>query len=368
MTPFLTPSELVDALHRGDPGARESLERLCRDPIARLIGQIIKRYCLRYEGEALLDRTLRWLVLYLRSCDTSDFAGLSGDAFLARIRVVAFKMLSPPELRTGGFGARLLTLAWRLRENLRPDRLTWPIGQPSGRDPYRRSSSIPGAYEYWINTLPREEVGGDWLGVDVEGDKSLWVILADVTGHGYAAYILADGLPYLWRTHGIARLRATGCQPCELLDAIGRELESIIPDDVFVEAGLGRFTTTGEATVSGAGVCRVALRRSGQRMLTLYDFGGPPLGCEWGRRDQRDWVLQSADELTMASDGLFEQPDGDGRQLKESLTRRSVDHLSAGKSLHDAIMVTLSEVLGGRLHRDDITVFTLRLNHEADAG
>jgi serine phosphatase RsbU (regulator of sigma subunit) len=96
-------------------------------------------------------------------------------------------------------------------------------------------------YEVRSYVRSLEPVGGDWWDHDVEAGHVLWVILGDVTGHGYPAYLLAAGLPHLWRTREIADLRATRREPCELLGALGRELEAVLPDEVFVEAVLGRF-------------------------------------------------------------------------------------------------------------------------------
>src|SRR6185295_7265941 len=42
--------------------------------------------------------------------------------------------------------------------------------------------------------------GGDWFGGLRAADGALWVVLADVTGHGYPAYLLASALPAVWHT------------------------------------------------------------------------------------------------------------------------------------------------------------------------
>jgi serine phosphatase RsbU (regulator of sigma subunit) len=222
----------------------------------------------------------------------------------------------------------------------------------------------PSIYVCSCNKL--ERVGGDWLGVDIGGDETLWIIVADVTGHGFAAYLLANGLPYLWRTTHLAERRALGCAPRDLLKTLGKELESALPDDVFVEAAVGRFTPAGEATVAGAGVCRVILRQSGQGMPSLYNLGGPLLGCEWGSRDQQDWALGMDDEFAMASDGPYEQPDGSDQQLKANLTRRAGHYLSTGLSLHEAIVNCMTDALNRQQQRDDITVVTMHLLSRLD--
>ena len=147
-------------------------------------------------------------------------------------------------------------------------------------------------------------------------------------------------------------------------------LEPVLPEAVFVEAILACFTPAGRAAFSGAGFCRVALRRAGDDWIELHHLGGPYLGLGSGRRDDLDWAIRVGDEVMMASDGLFEQPDSDSPrcQLEASLARRAAAHLAAGRTLHDAILAVLEEVLRGCRQHDDITVLTIRYRHEAPAG
>src|SRR5262249_36301910 len=153
------------------------------------------------------------------------------------------------------------------------------------------------AYELWAYTTPLDRVGGDWWDFDAEPGSVLWVIVGDVTGHGYPAYLLAAGLPHLWHSRPIAELRAGACEPRELLGALGRELEAVLPDDLFVEAALGRFSPSGEAVLAAAGgVCPV-LRRSGLPRAEVLTLRGCFLGLEWGDRDQCAWSLEAGDEL-----------------------------------------------------------------------
>jgi serine phosphatase RsbU (regulator of sigma subunit) len=106
-------------------------------------------------------------------------------------------------------------------------------------------------------------------------------------------------------------------------------------------------------------MCRVVLRRSGPDRLTLHDLGGALLGFEYGGRDQEDFTLRVGDQLALASDGLFEQPDGDDCQLRERLADRAGARLSAGRTLHDAILDVLKETIASCPQRDDVTVITV---------
>jgi hypothetical protein len=147
-------------------------------------------------------------------------------------------------------------------------------------------------------------------------------------------------------------------------------LEPVLPDAVFVEATLARFTPVGRATFSGAGFCRVTLRRSGDERFDIHRIGGPYLGLGSAKRAHLDWAIRVDDEVMMASDGLFEQPDSDSSRcpLEASLARRAAAHLAAGRTLHDAILAVLEGALRGCRQRDDIAVLTIRYLREASAG
>jgi hypothetical protein len=347
-----TPSDLIAGLHRGEPGSLTLLKGWCREPIARLVDRLKARHHLGHEREVLIERTLHWTAMYLRSRDPAEFAGMARDGFVVSLLTRAFKLLTPPDPEDAGLRPRLVTLARHSH---------------AGQDHAHPIASAP--YHILSHSRPLDSVGGDWSDI-VECDDSLWAIAADVTGHGYPAYLVAGGLPHLWEMRSIAALRAQGCPPHELLDALSKVLEPVLPEAVFVEATLARFTAAGRAAFSGAGFCRVALRQSGGDTIGLHHLGGLYLGLGSAQRDHLDWAIHVGDEVMMASDGLFEQPDGDSPpcQLEASLARRTTAHLAAGRTLHDAILAVLEEALRGREQRDDITVITIRYRQGAPTG
>src|SRR5262249_32203934 len=156
----------------------------------------------------LVHRTLRWVEMFLRSRSPSSFHGWDAKTLLALVLASAYKMLTPPEL-------------------------------DSPRDSVEAeldALQCPNGYTIWRFSLPCEHVGGDWLGVDHANGEDLWTIVIDVTAHGYAAYITACGVSYLWEAQQIAGLRASGRSPREVLAVMSQELEPVLPDEVFVEA------------------------------------------------------------------------------------------------------------------------------------
>ncbi len=343
-----SPDELIEALLQGDADARSCLDRWCRRPIDRLVGLAIERRPGR-DREALVGRTLRWAEMYLRSRGPSAFSGMGRNAFIIAICVAAYRVLCP---HSPGHEPAL-------------------VGNSEDRRPAPEVSPLPESRTYRLRSLSRpfDEVGGDWCLAEAGPEDALWIIVADVTGHGYVAHILAAGLPDLWRARRITGIRSGGCSPGELLEVLDRELAACLPEEVFVEATLGRFSADGRISVAGAGKCCVALRRSGQHRVDLHDFGGILLGLGLDGRDQREWSLEVGDELLLSSDGLHEQPcDENNQQLKAGMGGRVERWLASGHDLHDAVLETLEETLRAYPQADDITFVTVSHRGHSDDG
>jgi serine phosphatase RsbU (regulator of sigma subunit) len=279
--------------------------------------------------ELLTCRALRWLEMYLRTQDPSKYRGIKRETFVTSLVLAVYRGLDPSR------------------------------GRKSNPSPNSTESTLEG-YEVRAYSQPVERVGGDWWAHADGPERLLWVIVADVTGHGYPAYLLAAGLPHLWQSVPISKVRNKSIEPRELLEALGRELESVLPADLFVEAVLGRFDFSGEATLAAAGACRPILRRARVSRLEFHALGGCFLGLEGGGRDQCSWRLEEGDELLLATDGLFDQPIEGQERLSAKLRECSVPRLSADRCLHEAIIEIVSEALEANRQHDDITVITLR--------
>jgi hypothetical protein len=348
-----SPGNVVALLRQGDPAARALLAGLCRDSIGRLVDRVMPRSAQAYNRTLMVDRTLRWVEMYLKARGAGEFQEMTRERFLAHVLAAAFKMLSTVD-------SAAPAVAGHLQEEGAGNRCPATAADAGGRASGVRelSSSV---FTVWTYTRPLECAGGDWAGLKIEGDGSLWVFMADVTGHGYPAHVIAHGLPWLWETRAIAQRRSDGRQPGDVLDALSHELEQVLPENVFVEAALIHVTPAGRAWASGAGNCRLLLRESGADRLDLRRMGGLWLGLGLGSHDQQSWDLKAGDEIALATDGLYEQPDLEGKHLELSLVARTGARLAPGRSLHDAIVDTLHDTLSGAPQKDDILVVTVRV-------
>jgi hypothetical protein len=98
MPDSLNPIDLVEGLHRLDEDARNQLRQLCLRSIECLVDHIMVHQCAKVERNIVIDRTIRWIEMYLRSRSATSFNGMDNQEFLALILMSAYQMLTPPEL------------------------------------------------------------------------------------------------------------------------------------------------------------------------------------------------------------------------------------------------------------------------------
>jgi hypothetical protein len=336
-----TPRDLVEALQHGSPSARDELRDRLDGPLRRLLGVLRRRRGLRHDADLVVRNLLHSLAIYLRSRPPSEYDRMSWDAFQAALLVHAGKMALEPY---GGEPA--------------PTGAVVPHSPgPSAAGPH----PLPECPVYHTETffLPHEQIGlhrfgGDWYVGRHGSDGSLWVMVADVTGHGYYAYLLAASLPHLW---SLCWTGAAPTQPAELLARLHRWLEESLPEGVYVEATLARLNPDGSVVVAPGGGCRVLVRSAAGEVL-LHKLRGGWLGfVSPSERDQAAWALAEGDEMLLGTDGLFDQVETahPGPPLTESL--RGPD---SGRSLLGTMRGLLEQALSRAPQKDDITVVLLR--------
>jgi serine phosphatase RsbU (regulator of sigma subunit) len=297
--------------------------------------ELRSRYRLLHKGESLTRQALHAAETYLRTRPLHSFASLNWPAFRAALLLHIAKLAS----------------------------------QPHGQQTAGRLSPAPlprsVRYDSEVFFLPYERVGdylfgGDWFGGQEEADGSLWILLADITGHGYFAYLLASTLPGVWR-HCWQSAPST---PAQLLSGMHDLLEDCLPEGVYVECTLARLRPDGEIVVAPAGGTRVLLWRGQEDKPILLKMRGAWLGLlRPSNDDQQTWTLEDGDEVLLATDGVFDQ-------LYENDSLDVVERLSgyaAGSGLFERVRELLQQALTRTPQQDDITMVRLR-RHGANAA
>ena len=325
---YPTSRELVEALQQRGDGARAQLHEMLYASIDRLMEAMRRRYRLPHKQETLTRNALHAAEMYLRTHPISLFAALDWPAFRAAVLLHLAKLASQPH------------------------------GQPTvGRS---RPGQMPRSlgYDSELFSLPYERVGdswfgGDWFGGRESGDGSLWILLADITGHGYYAYLLASTLPGVWQRCW----ESAPVMPTELLAAMHDLLEDCLPDGVYVECTLARLCPDGEIVVAPAGGSRLLLRRAGQETPVLLTMRGGWLGLiRPSAGDQQNWTLEDGDELLLATDGLFDQL----HEFSPLDVVQRLGRIAREAGLFDCVHALLQQALEHMEQKDDITMVLLR--------
>lgn len=325
---YPTPRELVEGLQQRGDGARAQLHELLYVPIDRLMEAMRGRYRLPHKQDTLTRNALHAAETYLRTHPVSFFASMDWPAFRAAILLHIAKLASQPQ-----------------RQQM--------VAQS-------RPGSLPSSlcYHSEIYSLPYERIGdswfsGDWLGGRQASDGSLWILVADITGHGYYAYLLASTLPSVWQRCW----ESAPATPAELLAAMHDLLEDCLPDGVYVECTLVRLNPDGEIVVASAGGSRLVLRRGHEETPVLLKMRGAWLGLlRPSLGDQQTWTLADGDELLLATDGLFDQL----HEHRPVDVVQQLGRLASGASLFECVHSLLQQALEHTEQQDDITMVLVR--------
>jgi len=340
-TPTVTGARaLVEALHQGHEPAREELRDWLRDPLRKLLHELQQRHQLDHNLDRMVRHALHAAETYLRTRPLQQFDRLSLPALRSALLLHVGKQALQP---FGGVRTTALN---------------------GGHGPIHTPEPLPEHDVYHCKTyfLPYEKIGslwfgGDWYGGHHADDGALWVIVADITGHGYYAYLLANTLPSVWQACWRDPRRSRQ-QPTQVLLALHELLAPSLPDGVYVECTLLRLEANGQVTVAPAGGTRLLLRRCGDNVLTLVRLRGFWLGMEPPRsEDQMTYTLAEGDELLIGTDGFFDQL-VDYHGMSNDLAVSIAAHLPEG-TLLEATATALQTALRSRPQRDDITMVTV---------
>jgi len=327
MSTYPTPDDLARGLRDGEPAARARFEEVLHGPLLKLFERLAAEHRLRYPPEYLLRRALRLAEVHVRSRSAGAYRDGSWKAFL---------------------GDGLVHVA-RLLE------------QPHGKATLAAAAALPddAAYQCQAYSRPFETVGdaafgGDWYVGQHDAGGALWLFLADITGHGYSAYLLASALPLLWRMAW--EKQGPSLDPTDLLTTMHHLLEGVLPEGIYVEGTLVKLQPEGDAVLVAAGGTRVLLRREGTLQPDLLKYRGCWLGMMAPERGEEHHLrLGPGDELVVATDGLFDQLEGfRGQDL--------AGHIQGVTSarLFDWLHGLVQESLAAGPQKDDITLVLLR--------
>jgi sigma-B regulation protein RsbU (phosphoserine phosphatase) len=193
---------------------------------------------------------------------------------------------------------------------------------------------------------PLREVGGDYFDViELPANRTLFA-LADVSGKGIPAALLAANIQALVRS--IASVEST---PLALAKQINKHLSRYTPSDRFATAVFIVLSRdSGELTYVNAGHNASILFSSGS--TTFLEATGPPLGLFVDAEyETRTAVISRGSTLLIFTDGLTDSIQGEypENRLRDAFAE------SAGRT-----MANLKSLVDPKFNEDDVTILLVK--------
>ncbi len=206
---------------------------------------------------------------------------------------------------------------------------------------------------YW--QIPAQRFSGDLICAARSGDDSLYIFLADATGHGLPAAV-----NLLWLNRIFYRMVEKGFTVSRIVEEMNTRVKQQSPPDRFVAATLMRICNVNRT---------IDLWNGGNPDGLFLDSGGVPLhrftsryaplgilGPEAFEPHTEIYQWPSAGDLLVCSDGLVEAENSNGTQITmEGLTaamRGQKDFFAT------AVMLVKQHLDGGAAH-DDLSLATI---------
>lgn len=214
--------------------------------------------------------------------------------------------------------------------------------------------------EVFATNVSSKEASGDFYDVVTPDDETLLLAVADVSGKGVPAALLASMLQASLRTQA-----GTVSSPAAMLDSCNRlacQRNSTGQFATFFLASLHEPTLTLRFTNGGHNF-PVLLRAGGAR--TLLEKGGLVVGMLEGMPyEEETLVLAEGDRLVIYTDGVTEAANAAGEMFEEerlyALLESAPRDLSA-EQIVQRVIGGVRDFLGETEAGDDITVLALRV-------
>ena len=228
-------------------------------------------------------------------------------------------------------------------------------------------------YDFFGKFWPADETGGDSFDLVSVGKDTVFVLLADATGHGIGPALSALQVQSMLRV----ALRM-GAGLTEAFRHVNAQMAEDLPEGHFVTALFGLLNTaTHEIEYQSAGQGPLLHFREHEEVFDLRDPVAPPLGFfeDIECPDSVRLKLEPGDILGLISDGIFEYANerhelfGVERVARLIRANRNLPM----QELAEAIKATADAFGGGIRQRDDITIVMIRrlptaVGGESDEG
>lgn len=208
--------------------------------------------------------------------------------------------------------------------------------------------------------LPASSVAGDFYDFLVTGPKGVGVLVADVTGHGLPAALIASMLKV-----ALSAQVAHASEPDRVLTGLNQSLCGMFRKYFVTAAYIYLDIERGLLTYSGAGHPPVLLRRRSGRSVSELLHNGLLLGIfPKETYSSAQLSLEGGDRIVLYTDGIVEASNASEEEyglerLKKFL---ACEHALEANKFAEALIAELARWSGGpegKARQDDITLLTI---------
>jgi phosphoserine phosphatase RsbU/P len=283
------------------------------------------------------------------------------DARVKRLEDIRVKMAEQRVLELGSANELLERQAKELKETLsRLDGANRQLIEELNLASELQKSLLPRSYpndvplEFAHKFIPLNSIGGDFFDVLRLDEKTLGMVIADVSGHGVGPALVTAMFKTSFGNH-CKSLRS----PSSLMATLNMELGNMLTTGHYVTAFAAIIDTeTLELRYCSAGHPNQLIVKADGTTLELATMGFflgmmPDMNYE-----EKSAVLDPGDTLVLFTDGVFESPDSKGEPFgREGIIRSIAARLGSGAAeLSDGLFTDLLSWSQGVEASDDVTI------------
>jgi sigma-B regulation protein RsbU (phosphoserine phosphatase) len=206
------------------------------------------------------------------------------------------------------------------------------------------------------SSITSRQVGGDYYDVHPAGPNAYACVIADVSGKGVSAALLAALLQgaFLLASEGPAQIE-------DVMSSINRFLTERAKGEKYATVFYCTVDRSGLLRWSNAGHPKPVLVRAGSELISLESTGLPLGMLEVASYEVKSMQLQPGDKLVLYSDGLSEAESEDGEFFDRKAFRETLLANAAlgSNEFHSKLVEAVEDFSEGAELSDDITTLVL---------
>ena len=221
--------------------------------------------------------------------------------------------------------------------------------------------------DYYGESQPVGEVGGDFFDFITVGNSSLLLSIGDVSGKGMPSALIMAAVQGSLRALAFYMDFELG----QLMDNLNRMVWQLAPDNFFASMFCARVdVATGEMHYVNAGHDRAVLLRAGEKRAITLNSSGAVLGLSARTVFERRTIrLEPGDTLVAVTDGITEAANLGGSAFDRTVLDGMREHNGSARDLAEYIIQSAQRHSGdAAAPPDDQTIVVVRRTEDmADA-